>query len=177
MIKVMMLLLLSILFLSASCGNSATEDSTEDAVVTANATATGSKSTMWQVELISVEVSDSLLTSIAAVQYSGETITTENLVEPAQGNVFLLLELSIEKTGSGRASFTWRDARITDAGGGEYFRHPNDTFLAHLNIPRLKGTDIVFGLEYGFACFEIPASATGLRFVADDGNIVIELDI
>ena len=102
-------------------------------------------------------------------------MTTENLVEPAGGHVFLLLE--IEKTGTGRAAFSWGDAHIMDAGGNVYYRHPNDTFLANLNIPRIRGTDIVLGLEYGFVCFEIPKDADGLRFIADEGNILIKVNV
>ena len=56
-------------------------------------------------------------------------------------------------------------------------RHPNDTFLANLDIPRIRGTDIVLGLEYGFVCFEIPKGAEGLRFVADEGNIFIKVNV
>jgi len=48
-------------------------------------------------------------------------------------------------------------------------------FLANLNIPRLKGTDIVFGKESGYVCFEIAKAAEGLQFIADGGNIKIEV--
>jgi hypothetical protein len=158
-----------ILILIVSCGNPNSRDAQTDTAIVA-------QSDMWRVELISAEVSENLLTSITAVQYGGGSVTTENVVEPARGNVFLLLELNIEKTGTGRASFTWSDAHIEDAIDNKYYRHPNDTFLTHLNIPRIRGTDIMFGLEYGFVCFEIPADAYGLRFIADEGNIVIKVD-
>ena len=89
--------------------------------------------------------------------------------------MFLLLELDIEKVGIGRAFLSWSDAHVLDAEGNVYYRHPNDTFLANLNIPRIRGTDIVLGLEYGFVCFEIPKGSEGLRFVADEGNIHIRI--
>jgi len=73
--------------------------------------------------------------------------------------VFLLLELSIEKTGTGRVSFSWSDAHITNKDGNIYYRHPNDTFLANLNIPRIRGSDIVFGTEFGYVCTVIQAFA------------------
>jgi len=128
---------------------------------------------MWRVEIISAETAESLTATLAAVQYGGSILETTSEVAPESGNLFLLLELTIEKIGEGRALFSWSDAHVVGKEGNEYYRHPNDTFLANLNIPRLKGTDIVFGSEYGFACFEIPKGASGLRFIADGGNINI----
>ena len=128
---------------------------------------------MWQVGLLGAELADSLTVTMATVQYSGEVLETTSEAKPGNGNTFLLLELTIEKIGTGRASFSWADAHIQDSGGNVYYRHPNDTFLSNLNIPRLKGTDIVFGKESGYVCFEIPSAAKGLRFIADDGNINI----
>jgi len=112
---------------------------------------------------------------MAAVQYGGGILETTSEVIPESGFVFLLLELTIEKTGTGRASFSWSDAHILDKEGNIYYRHPNDTFLANLNIPRIRGTDIVFGTEYGYVCFEILINAEGLKLVADEGSIVIEV--
>ena len=131
---------------------------------------------MWTVELRGFEIADSLLTSSTVMEYGGGVTITEHTVEPAYGNVFLLLELRIEKTGEGRAAFSWKDAFIEDSDGNKHYRHTNDTFLTNLGIPRIRGTDIVLGYEYGFVCFEIPRDATGLRFIADEGNIVIEVD-
>ena len=166
-------ILLPMLLILVSCNSSPPDDAnvSEQPLMSADVTL----SDMWKVELISAEVSESLLASIAAVQYGGGVVTTENLVEPAGGHVFLLLELNIEKIGTGRAAFSWGDAHITDAGGNVYYRHPNDTFLANLNIPRIRGTDIVLGTEYGFVCFEIPVGADGLRFIADEGRISIQI--
>ena len=158
-------LILTCLIIS-SCQN-------DDSNTPSSSTAT---SAMWRVELHSAELADSLTATLAAVQYGGDILETTSEFTPATGNTFLLLELTVEKTGTGKASFSWGDARIRDSSGNEYYRHPNDTFLANLNIPRLKGTDIVFGNEYGYVCFEIPKDAAGLQFIADEGNIIIEVN-
>jgi len=133
------------------------------------------QSDMWCVELHGCELADSLTATSAAVQYNGGILETQNEILPESGNTFLLLHLTVEKTGEGKASFSWEDAYVADSSGGRYHRHPNDTFLANLNIPRLKGTDIVLGKETGFVCYEIPKGAGGLRFVADGGNITLEV--
>ena len=133
------------------------------------------QSGMWRVSLLSSEFADSLTATLAAIQYGGDILETTQEVTPSGGNTFLLLELEVEKVGTGRAAFSWGDAHIEDEGGNAYFRHPNDTFLSNLNIPRLRGTEIVLGLEYGYACFEVPKGASGLRFIADEGQITIEI--
>ena len=182
-----MFFLLTAVFLIAACQDTAADGTIPDAVVSspANDAATppqspaGSErsntaqSDMWRVELISAETAESLTATMAAVQYGGDVLITTNDVTPGSGYVFLLLELNIEKTGVGRASFSWNDAHVTDNDGNIYYRHENDTFLTNLNIPRLRGTDIVFGNDYGYVCFEIREDAGGLLFVADEGDITI----
>ena len=143
--------------------------------VSQSAPETTGESEMWRVELLNAELAESLTATLAALQYGGGIVETTSEVTPGVGNVFLLIELRIEKIGTGRASFSWGDAHIEDSVGNIYYRHPNDTFLANLNIPRLRGTDIVLGNESGYACFEISRTAEGLRFVADEGNIIIEV--
>ena len=129
------------------------------------------QSDMWRVGLVSFEFAESLTATLAAIQYGGDILETTSEVTPGLGNVFLLLELEIEKIGTGRAAFSWGDTHVEDGAGNAYYRHPNDTFLSNLNIPRIRGTDIVLGLEYGFVCFEVPKGVSGLRFVADEGEI------
>jgi hypothetical protein len=149
------------------------ENTTQASGQESNITVTESE--MWRVELIHAETAKSLTATLAALQYGGDIIETTSDIVPESGNVFLLLELTIEKIGTGRAAFSWSDAHIKDDNGVTFFRHPNDTFLTNLNIPRLRGTDIVLGVEYGFVCFEIPKDASGLIFIADDGNIEIKV--
>ncbi|MCL2366512.1 MAG: hypothetical protein FWC75_05620 [Oscillospiraceae bacterium] len=135
------------------------------------------QSEMWRVELVTAELTQSLTTTKVALQYGGGVLETTSELMPSSGYNFLILGLIIEKTGVGRAAFSWGDAHVVDREGNIFFRHPNDTFLTHLNIPRLRGTDMVFGEEYGYVCFEIPFGSEGLRFVADEGNIVLDLSL
>jgi hypothetical protein len=149
--------------------NTPPQDTTQEPGITV------AQSDMWRVELHHAETAESLTATLAALQYGGDIIETTNDIIPESGNVFLLLELTIEKIGTGRAAFSWNDAHIIDDAGVIYFRHPNDTFLTNLNIPRLRGTDIVLGVEYGFVCFEVPKNATGLSLIADAGNIEMKV--
>jgi hypothetical protein len=132
---------------------------------------------LWSVEIKSSETAPSLTLTTAALQYNGGLLSTELDVTPAPGRVFLLLNLTVEKTGEGRASFSWQDAHVEDSAGNVYYRHANDTFLTSLNIPRIRSVDIVLGRESGFACFEVAEGAEGLRFLADGGAIVIALGL
>jgi hypothetical protein len=178
------LLLLPLIFILLSCQNIAPDDKTQTlesyTEITAQDTSINpsdniNQSDMWRVEVHSVETTENLTTTIAAVQYGGGILETTSEVVPEGGNMFLLLELTIEKVGTGRAAFSWNDAHILDGDDNIYHRHPNDTFLSNLNIPRIKGTDIVLGKEYGFVCFEIPKSSTDLIFIADDDYINIKV--
>jgi len=159
----------------SNVGGNAAEGDRESSDSEAPYTIMFDESAMWWVEILSAELTYSLVTTRAALQYGGGVLETTNEITPSSGYQFLLLGLIIEKTGIGRAAFSWNDARIVDSEGNEFFRHPNDTFLTHLNIPRFRGVDMVFGNEYGYVCFEIPIGAQSLTFVADEGNIVIEI--
>ena len=184
----LLLLLITFVFYSSSCNSTPMDNSNTDAQTlppipspaftdssSSDATLAAAQSDMWRVELLSAETAESLTATIAAVQYGGDVLETTNEIKPGIGYLFLLLELTIEKIGTGRASFSWSEAHIVDRDGNVYYRHPNDTFLSGLNIPRIRGTDIVFGYEYGYVCFEIPKSAEELKFIADNGDIVIDL--
>ena len=175
--KLFLLSLLPILVLLTSCQAIPSVNTPENTPINTAILSRIQQSDMWQVELLAAELADSLTTTQAALQYGGGVIETTNEVTPGIGNTFLLLELRIEKIGTGRASFSWSDAHIRDSGGNAHYRHPNDTFLANLGIPQLKGTDIVLGKESGYVCFEIPKTANGLQFIADDGKIVIEVQV
>jgi len=161
--KIFLLMIISLLLLS-SCSQGSPQASG------------ASESDMWRVDLISAERFDNLTAVMEAVQYDGDLSRTEQDIEPKDGYVFLLLNLSIEKIGTGKASFSWSDAHIEDKNGNSFYRLENDTFISNLKLPRLKGTDIVLGTETGFVCFEIPKDSGGLRFVSDEGNIIIKIN-
>ena len=172
--RVFIYLTLPLLVLLGACSNGASDDAVgSGSPGRSEAVADVTQSEMWTVELSRAEMTDTLTATLAAIQYGGDILETVSEIVPGAGNSFLLLELTIEKTGVGRASFSWGEAHITDKDGNIYYRHPNDTFLTNLGIPRLKGTDIVLGKESGYICFEIPKDASDLRFRADDGAIDI----
>lgn len=158
-----------LLLLLAACG-------TPEKPTQAEKPVQAGRSDMWRVELLEAKLADSLTAVLSAVQYVGGVLTTENEINPGEGNTFLLMQMAVEKIGTGKAAFSWADAHIVDGGGNAYPRHPNDTFLANLGVPRLKSADIVLGKESGWVCFEIPKEAQGLRFVADEGQIILEVN-
>jgi len=182
---IILLLVLSVIALVSSCSANGRDadnstgqniDLTSAANSSSEETLSIGESEMWRVEILSAEMTESLITTMAALQYGGGILETTNEVLPKSGYRFLLMGLIIEKTGVGRASFSWSDAHIVDSEGNIFYRHPNDTFLTHLNIPRFRGVDMVFGSEYGYVCFEIPISSEGLTFIADEGKITIMLN-
>ena len=134
---------------------------------------------MWQITLLHAESTDNLSSTTAVVQYNGEVFQRENKDAPQSGNLFVILELSVKKIGSGSTTFMWKDATIEDANGKRYARHGNDTFLENYNLPRLKATDLKIGANKGFVCYEIPAEATtgALTFVYEGADGPIRLSI
>lgn len=134
---------------------------------------------MWSVELLFAETAETLAGTQAVVQYSGEVQTVEVADSPGPGNVFLLLELLVEKLQNGSAAFLWDNAYVEDENGNRYSRHENDTFLESYNLPRLKSVELKIGANRGFACYEIPeAASTGdLWFIYDgaEGEIRVKI--
>ena len=116
----------------------------------------------WQVQAISHEVKATLKTVEVVTEYNGTESSVTHEQSPSQGNVYLIINLSVNKLGSQATTFTWQDLTVQDASGNAYHRVSNDTFLEQQNYkPRLTGLDIRLGENQGWVCFEIPASATG----------------
>jgi hypothetical protein len=114
---------------------------------------------VWQITAVRCEISDDLSTTQSAVQYDGDSITIELNEKPKEGNVFVLIEMIIEKTGVGAGAFEWDHSYVLDSSDNQYQRHANDTFLQNFNLPRIKSTDLVFGKNEGFVCYELPREA------------------
>jgi hypothetical protein len=138
-------------------------------------------SEFWSVEIVKAEVALGLSGNQSQLQYGGTIIEIPLEQLPKDGCLFLILEMTVEKTGTGRSTFSWKDTYITDADGNKYTRHENDTFLNALGFTRLKATDIAFGFSEGYVCYEIPIEAArgNLWFIheSDDGYIKIEINI
>jgi hypothetical protein len=138
-------------------------------------------SEFWRVEIETAEVVTGLAGSQSQLQYGGTIIEIPLGQMPRDGYLFLILDMTVEKINAGRSSFSWRDTFITDNNGNKWQRHENDTFLDSFGFARLRGSDIVMGLNEGHVCYEIPVQAArgNLWFVheSDDGFIKIEINI
>ena len=133
----------------------------------------------WSVSVTHCEVAEDLSTTQSAVQYDGESVSYDVSEKPQEGNVFVLIEMVIEKEGTGASKFLWDNAYVEDAQGARYNRHANDTFLRSFKLPRIKSTDLVLGKNEGFACYELPSDAAkgDLYFVyeTDGGSAKIQI--
>jgi len=114
----------------------------------------------WSIILKNSETADDLNTTKAAVQYNGDITHISYQEKPKEGNTFLLVELIIEKTKSGPSKFEWANLYVLDSSGVKFYRHPNDTFLESFNFSRIKSTDLTFGKNEGFICFEMTKQAS-----------------
>jgi hypothetical protein len=99
---------------------------------------------------------------------------------PASGNIYLIMNLTVQKTGSQSVPFQWKDLTVRDANGAVYGRRENDSFLEqHQYTPRMTGLDLRLGKEQGWVCYEIPASAAQgkltLVYTTDEGQQEIPL--
>ena len=115
---------------------------------------------VWSITLKSSETADDLSTTKAAVQYNGDITHVSYKEKPGGGNTFLLIELIIEKKKPGASKFEWANLYVLDSTGAKFYRHPNDTFLESFNFSRIKSTDLTFGKNEGFICFEISKQAS-----------------
>jgi len=134
---------------------------------------------LFRIEVLSSGLAGSLSTTQSVVQYDGQTQLIPHEHKPGEGNVFLIVEMVVEKQKTGAGSFRWANVSVTDADGKVYSRHPNDTFLELHNYSRMKSTDLNFGRNEGFVCFEITRESSEqslwLVYTAEDGNSRIAL--
>jgi hypothetical protein len=143
-----------------------------------NETANVSASQYWRVTLNSFKTAAKLAGTIETVQYDG-SVTHSNVNEkPSDGYVFVLLNLTVEKTQTGKAKFSWKDTTLQDASGNSYARHKNDTFLEYVGYsPRLKATDQTLGKETGWVCFEVPSNAGTMYLVCNSGDEEMKISV
>jgi len=143
-----------------------------------NETANINTSQYWNVKLNDIKAVSSLAGTIDTVQYDGSVTHSNVNKKPKNGYVFLLLNLTIEKTQSGKAKFSWKDTSLQDETGNLYARYEKDTFLENVGYsPRLKATDQTLGKEKGWVCFEIPSKTTTMHLVCNNGEIKIKFSI
>ena len=125
------------------------------------------------------ETKDGLSGTQSDLQYSGETVQTQIMENPGKGNMFLIVQMVVEKTQAGTSAFSWDRLFVMDSGGTRYSRSDNDSFLENYGYTRIKSTDLTIGTNEGAACFEIPSSSVAdtlmLVYESDEGNISIPL--
>jgi Domain of unknown function (DUF4352) len=113
----------------------------------------------WGVTLVKYEVKDKLESIETVNQYVGSTQVLHQQ-SPAKGNVYLIMEVTVSKQGTAADPFDWSQLTVKDTAGNSYARSSNDTFLTlYSYTPRLTGLAIVFGVNQGWICYEIPAQA------------------
>ena len=136
---------------------------------------------LWEVSVARAAAASVLAGSQSSLQYDGTLINIPLEQMPKAGCAFLLLEITVEKTGTGKGAFSWPNACVADAEGNRHPRHENDTFLDILGYKRIKATDITFGVSEGSACFEVPESALDgplwFLYESDEGTVKILLDV
>lgn len=132
----------------------------------------------WDISVLSFETVDCLDGSEQAVQYSGDTIEVKNHNDPADGMVFGLIGLLVQKTSDATLPFQWSGVFLETEDGTRIQRMENDTFLTTYNIQRIKSIDLTFGENSGIACFEIPKDIKGdLFFVCTIGEDEVRIKL
>jgi hypothetical protein len=111
---------------------------------------------VWNLTVSNLLVTEDLLAEQSSVQYSGEAVQSKIQETPKEGNVFVLLTLTIEKQQAGAAAFVWNQLWIQDASGNKYARMENDSFLESYGYTRQNSTDLTLGKNEGSICFELP---------------------
>ena len=126
----------------------------------------------WQIELRAHDVKDKLHTDEGVPQYEGDVLDVAHDNAPSEGNVFLILTMTITKSKTGGGAFDWGKLSVVDADGNRYSRMDNDSFLSVHTYNRLPGTALQIGENKGSICLEIPekVSKGGLQLEYDAGD-------
>jgi hypothetical protein len=113
----------------------------------------------WKVDLLKFEVKNKLESIETVRQYSGSTEEV-HLQYPAEGYVYLIMNVTVSKQGADTTPFDWSKLTVQDNAGNTYSRNSNDTFLEQFKYtPRMTGLEIKFGVNEGWLCYEIPEQA------------------
>ena len=73
---------------------------------------------MWNLTVSNLLVAENLLAEQSSVQYSGEAVQSKIQETLDEGNVFVLVTLTIEKQQAGAAAFTWERCAAGTAAAG-----------------------------------------------------------
>lgn len=125
----------------------------------------------WQIELRESAIAEMLHTDEGVQQYSGEVLNVPHDNAPSEGNVFLILTLTVKKAAVGAGGFDWAKLCVKDADGNAYARMEDDSFLSVHTYRRMQGTKLAIGENKGSICFEIPeAAAQGALWLEYDAG-------
>ena len=135
------------------------------------ATPTADPNLTWAVSLSKFDVKSKLEAVVTVKQYTGSTDELHHQY-PNEGNVFLIMDLTISKQGAASDSFDWSKLTVQDSSGKSYPRSDNDSFLeTYSYTPRLTGLPLQVGVHQGWVCYEIPEQAANgaltLRYTAE----------
>lgn len=113
----------------------------------------------WSVGISKSEIKDKLEGVVTVAQYESSSDEYHQQL-PDEGNVYVLLNLTINKQGAGTIGFDWEHLTLQDASGIAYQRLSNDSFLeTYKYTPRMTGLALQIGKHEGWVCFEIPKQA------------------
>ena len=131
-------------------------------------------SLIWQITVEESELTGSISSTQAVVAYGGDVSQVSYSDQPADGNIYLLVLMRIDKNQPGKDKFLWSELSIVDADGNTYARLENDTFLELHGLPRIKATDLSIGNNQGYVCFEVPATVDSSKLTltyAAEGSV------
>lgn len=113
----------------------------------------------WKMTVDNVLIDSSLSHASTTLGYTN-TDTGIFEKDASEGNVFVLIKMTITKDGS-TENIEWENMSLSDAAGNRYHRI-EDTFIEDLNMKRIPGTTLNFGSYEGWFAFEVPESASDL---------------
>lgn len=111
---------------------------------------------IWDIKVNSFEVKEALNTVTPVTQYDRSIVDVKYDNLPATGNVYVLVNLDINKTAGGNRPFTWKNFALVDTDGNKYYRVENDNFLQDHNYTRMRGDDLKLGKNSGVIAIEVP---------------------
>lgn len=175
--KSVIALLAALLCLTAACGTAPAPMNSDEAVQPAS----DQSGFLWQIALLDAEASDNLANTQTFQLYGGVTENVQYAKTAKEGYLFLLLNLQVDKNGTGGQRFSWSDVYVEDGQGNHFRRMENDVFLEDYDLTRLKSTDLAIGNNSGYICLEIPADTdlTDLRLIheAAEGKNIIPIQV
>lgn len=127
----------------------------------------------WQLSREEVKVMSELTDTKTVTHYDGssEVLTIKDTA--AQGHVYVLIHLKINKAAAGGTAFDWDKLTLMDGDGASYHRISDD-FLADHHYEVLPSINLRLGSNDGWIVFELPKKAAEkklfLIYQADEGD-------